>query len=318
MPVRLPGDFEVVKLRADMGVPGDANQFVRGFQQPAALTAEVRDVQAVVFRSGLAEGDQLLRPRVKRGGIDQRRGDAYRAFGHRVAHQLLHPLQLVGRGRTIGIADFVNAHRRGADKGRDIAGHASLNEVVQIFAQRGPLDAILDVSLLLAHLPLHCVIERPHGRAFPQNLERHALADVALRAAIFDEGPVGPTQHVDESRCHCETPGVKLRPAARAPQLADGRDGLPVDGNVAGHRRPAAAVVNRAVADEEVVISAHSTLPFIPALGVSCSRRPGVWPRGNVERVCSFVEFSMGTTPSHDKREIEKGKSGLACPLDTH
>ena len=178
----------------------------------------------------------------------------------------LHALQFRGRGRAIGIADFVDAHGSGADKGRDIAGDAALDEVVQVFGQRGPLDGILDVALLLAHLPLHRVGERPHGRAFAQDFERHALADVALRAAILEEGAVGPTQHVDEPRGDRETPGVQLRPAARAPQLADGRDGLPVDGEVAGHRRPAAAIVDHAVADEEVVFSAHSPSWFTRAV----------------------------------------------------
>src|SRR5438128_1108705 len=86
--------------------------------------------------------------RFTRWRVDEGRADAERAFGHRLAHELLHPLQLCRRGRAIGVADFMNPHRGGANERGDIAGNAALGQVIQVLAQRGPLDGELEVALL--------------------------------------------------------------------------------------------------------------------------------------------------------------------------
>ena len=257
VPVGLARDFKVIDLGADPGLAGDADQLVCRFQQTAALAAEVRDVEAVVFGGHLAEGNQLVCLRVAGWGVNQGRGHAQRAFGHGLAHQLFHALQLIWRRRPVGVADLVDAHRGGTDERGDVAGDAPPDKVLQVFVERGPLDVILDVALLLLQLTFHGLGERPHGRAFAHDLERHALPDVALRTAILDERAVGPAQHVDETGGDRHPPRLQLRPAPRIGQRADGSNALPGDGEVAPKGRPAATVVDRAVPNDDVVLEGH-------------------------------------------------------------
>ena len=254
VPVRLAGGFQVIKLGGNCCFAGNRDQLVRRLQQARSFAADVRDVHAAVFGGDFRQRDQLFCFRVKGRRVDQRGTDAERSFLHGPAHQHLHPLQFFGCRRTVGVTDFVNPHGGGADERGDIAGNTVLNEEIEIFAERRPSDFEFDVALLFSHLFFHRVAERAHRFAFTHDLERDALADIALGTAILDERFVRPTEHVDETGRNRETPGVDFSFAARVRQFADGRDGIPADRHSAGERRRAAAVVNRPVADDEVVV----------------------------------------------------------------
>ena len=102
-------------------------------------------------------------------------------------------------------------------------------------------------------LLLHRVVQRAHRLALADHLERDALADVALGAAVVDERLVGPAQHVDEAGRDGQARGVDLRGAAAGAHVADRRDAVAVDRDVADDRRRAGAVVDRAAADDDVV-----------------------------------------------------------------
>ena len=74
------------------------------------------------------------------------------------------------------------------------------SRLLEKFAERRPgrrryLRSPCAVDLLF----LHPGVERPHRPAFAEHLERDALADVALRAAIDEQRLVGPAEHVDEA-----------------------------------------------------------------------------------------------------------------------
>ena len=210
VPIRLPRGFEMVKLGTYFSFTGYANEFVRRFQQAVALAANVRDVQAVVFSRYLAQRNQFIGPGVEGGRVNKRGADAEGALFHRLAHKLLHALQFFRRRRAIGITDFVHTHGRRAHERCDIAGDAAPDEVIEIFTERSPGDIEFDVSLLLAHLLFHLLIERPHRFALAENLEGDALANVTLRAAIFDERLGGPAQHIDEARRDGQAGGINF------------------------------------------------------------------------------------------------------------
>src|SRR5437867_2023123 len=165
--------------------------------------------------------------------------------------------QFAGCRRTIDVANFVDAHRRRADEGRDVAGHAALNQIIEILAERRPVDLVFDIGLAFDHLLLHRLVERPHGFAFTHDFERHALANVALRTAILNERFGRPTQHVDEARRDGEAFGVNFGFAAGTRQLAYGRDAVAIDRDVADRRRVPAAVVDRAIPDNYLVVCAQ-------------------------------------------------------------
>ncbi len=213
----------------------------------------MRDVDAAILRCDFAQLDQFLGLRVECGGVDQRGGHAQCAFRHCLPHERLHALEFSRGRRPVLIAEFMDAHRGGAHEGGHIRGNAALLEVVQIFAERGPAHFIANVALLLEYLLLHLLVERAFGPPLAENLQRHPLADVTLRTAILQQADCGPTQHVDEAGCHRQAAGINFLRSDRVPDPADCGNGIGIDGDVAGIRLCTAAVVNHAIADDEIV-----------------------------------------------------------------
>ena len=79
------------------------------------------------------------------------------------------------------------------------------------------------------------------------------MANVALRSAVLDQRLVGVTNHIDEARCDRQPFDVDFPRALGVREVSDRRDGVALDGNVTDVRRLAASVVDRAVAEDEVV-----------------------------------------------------------------
>ena len=121
-------------------------------------------------------------------------------------------------------------------------------------------------------LLLHGVVQRSHRPAFAEHLERDALPDVALAAAVDDQRLVGPAQHVDEAGRDGHAGGVDLESSAGTTDVADCDDAVVLDRDVADERRAARAVVDRAAADHDVVAW---SLPYggtanLPSAGNRC------------------------------------------------
>ncbi len=87
----------------------------------------------------------------------------------------------------------------------------------------------------------------------PHDLQGDALADVALRPPILDEGLVRPAQHVHEARRHGQAGDVQLARPGRPVEVADGGDPVPRHGDVGDEGLAAAAVVDGAAAEDHVV-----------------------------------------------------------------
>ena len=115
---------------------------------------------------------------------------------------------------------------------------------IETFGERVPGDVVVDIHLLLLVLGAHRVVHRPHGFAFAENLERHSLPDVALRAAVGEESGFA-AHHVDEARCDHLAVNIQVGLSARVSQVADQRDRVAVDRHPAGHARRAAAIADR-------------------------------------------------------------------------
>ena len=122
-------------------------------------------------------------------------------------------------------------------------------------AEGRPFHRVFDIALAFDHLLFHRLVERPHRFAFAHDFERHALANIALRTAILHERFSRPTQHIDEAGRDVEAFGVDFRFASGVVQLTDRRDAVAIDCDVTNHGRVATAVVNRAVADNDVELS---------------------------------------------------------------
>lgn len=168
-------------------------------------------------------------------------------------HQRLHPLELFGGRRTIVVANFMNPHGCRADKRRDVCRDTFLLELFEIFAKRGPGDRVAQITLLVDLFTLHSLGERPHRRPFAEHLERDALPDVALGFGIDEERLVRPTEHVDEARRDRESGGIDVQTRRCILECADRGDPVALDPDRQLTRRAAAAVVDEAVTDEDVV-----------------------------------------------------------------
>ena len=169
-------------------------------------------------RATSAELDQLFRGGEERRRVDQRRADAERAGLHLLADQAAHTLELVGRRRAVVVADDVR--RAGSSRRRTTrrsARRPCRSQVRQVLGQRRPRDRRTSRSpwSRRVHPLLHRVAQRAHRLAFAEDLQGHALLDVALRPPVGEHDSVYEWQHVDEARRHGQPAGIDLRPRPR-------------------------------------------------------------------------------------------------------
>ena len=97
---------------------------------------------------------------------------------------------------------------------------------------------------------------QPHRRraeaALADDLGGHALADLAVGAAVHQQRGVAVGVHVDEAWRHGEAARVDRLRGAGAAQVADGFDALAAHADIAGEGRCAAAVDELAASDQDV------------------------------------------------------------------
>jgi hypothetical protein len=252
VPVRAARDLEVVDLPADARAAHDREELVQRLEQRVALAPEVSDVHP----GRLCERDQLVRLRVERRCVDQRGSEADSAFAHRFGDELLHARELRLRRRPISGAELVLAHRCGPDERRNVRRHAAALEVLEVLAEGRPLDGMAEQRLRL-DLLLHRVGERAHREALAHHLERYALADIALRAAVLEQRLRRPAEHVDEPRRDGEAGRVKLVVPAPVGEIAECGDRVAADREVGFDGCSAAAVVDGAPANDEISRMRH-------------------------------------------------------------
>ena len=139
------------------------------------------------------------------------------------------------------------------DERGDVHRHALLLEQRQVLAERRPFDRVLDVALLGEQLLLHRRRERAHGEALAHDLQRHALAQLALSAAVDEQRLGRPRQHVDEAGRHGLARRVDLAPRAARRLRTHVGDAVTLDRDLARVARAAGSVVDRAATDQEIV-----------------------------------------------------------------
>ncbi len=109
------------------------------------------------------------------------------------------------------------------DKGRDVHGWLGLLQPFKVVAKAAPVqrDANLDMSDQMAG-----IAQRTHRRgaeaALTDDLRGHALADLAVGAAIDQQREVGMGVNVDESRRHRQARGVQALLGRCLAQVANG------------------------------------------------------------------------------------------------
>ena len=116
-------------------------------------------------------------------------------------------------------------------------------------------------------------VQRAHRPAFAEHFERHALADIALRAAIVQERDRGPGEHVDEARRHGQTAARRYRDwlaqCRRSPTAATRS---PEMRHVADAWSGAGAIIDRAAPQNDVEL--RSDLRCVGGRLLPQTRRP--------------------------------------------
>ena len=96
--------------------------------------------------------------------------------------------------------------------------------------------------------------QRAERFAFAENLQRHTLANVGLRAPIDVQRVRSPRQHVDEAGRHCHAGRIDVPSGVCLGQIPDRRDALAAHADIGLDRLLAAAIVDRSVAHDDVVL----------------------------------------------------------------
>ena len=232
---------------------GDLQELVDRLLQAIALVADVGDVAAATFACGARQGLELRGLGEVRRRVDERAADPERALAHRLAHEILHARELRAARIAIGLSELVDAHRGGADERGDVWRNAAALQRLQVTTERGPVDVVGVVALLLAHLVLHRLVERPARFTLAEDLQGHALLDVAHPPSVDDQRLGGPGQHVYEAGSDGLAGGIDLRGRARRGEIAERHDPVGADADVGPSPRTPTAVVDHAVPDQDVV-----------------------------------------------------------------
>src|SRR5205807_110153 len=96
-------------------------------------------------------------------------------------------------------------------------------------------------------------LERPGRLSFAKDFGRHALTNFALGVAVFQEDVVGMRMHVDEAGSNDQSLGVDLAASRARRHPADSDNVIAANCGVAAEPRVAAAIHDRAVANQQVV-----------------------------------------------------------------
>ena len=231
-PVLLGAHLQMVDMDGDVRLPSYLEGLLQLLHDVEALAAQMHAVVAAVLPHHPGHGDHLIR--VLRPFGVPRGGEPQRTLFHGLGHVAVHALLLLRAGRT-----FPEAHHHALDllrrhAGSHVHGDAAGRKPLEVLAERAPvrLDAV--PVAVLGHILLeHRPHQRRHGLAFADDVEGHALADLALTVAVRDQRLVAVGVHVDVSRRHHLAPDVDgMGPRARV-QPAHGRDPAVLDGQVA-------------------------------------------------------------------------------------
>ncbi len=253
-PIDLARDFQVIDLRGSARSFRDIDRFLHRLDNAIAFAAHMGDVHSAAKRRFTRQRDQFRRFGIGVRVVNQRRGHAQRALLHRLADQSAHLRKLRRRRLHIIFAQHIDAHRARADERRDVGCNALALQLLEIFAERGPVDVVVKVALVALHVCFHGRRQRPHG-ILAHDLERHALRDVAERTLIHEQRFLRMCEHIDEPGRYRLAVRIDLR-AARARRVrADIRDPILSIATSPMEGRLARTVIDQAIANDGIVLN---------------------------------------------------------------
>ena len=143
------------------------------------------------------------------GGMASMRGQAEGAVLHRlVSTSAFICLELLGRGPGVRVAHDALPDVVQADVGGDV--DRSCPPFRASRSSRPASSSSTSLPRTVARWALQFALVRPGRVAFAEHLRRHALADLALGVAVFEQDVIGVRVHVDEAGRDDQALGVDL------------------------------------------------------------------------------------------------------------
>ena len=247
------GAFMVRDHHRDVGLAADAESLRQRVGDVRRLVAHMGGVQPGMVVQRLAEFDHLLgRGRLRRR-IEQAGRKADGAGFQGFFQFLPHLLDFTGRRSAGQVSDGTNPQR----------GMADLRQ--HVHRRRGVVQR-LQIAGKIAVEAFRCVADQvQRRRRAAVDLQRrqadpaiagdhggHTLADLVLHRRVRQHRPVVMGVHIDEAGGNRLALRVNLAAAAHAAQRAECHDAVVADGDVADEGRPAGAVDQAGVADDDI------------------------------------------------------------------
>gem|GEM_PF-4711728 len=225
----------------------------------------MRDVDPVVLARDFGEFDNLIRFGKARRDVLKGCGKTERALFHRHRDQRFHLLHLIRRRLTVVITDDVLANLRGADKGAEINAGTLPLKSLEVFVESAPVHFQIEVAIEIFLFLENAIVDRRDRFTLAGDFSGDALHHFAHRARIDQQKLFGLAQHVDKARRddlparidHAFGPGVSQTSVARYT-----RNSIAIDGDIRAKGRPAAAIDNSAVTNNDVVRKLVRAVPL--------------------------------------------------------
>ena len=249
-----PADLQVIDLGGSARPFRDIDGFLHRLDDAIALAAHMRDVHSAAQRRFTRQCNQFRRFGISVRVVDQRRGHPQRTLLHRLPDQSPHLRKLRRRRLHIIFSQHIDAHGAGTHECGHIGCDTLALQLLEILAERGPVDVVMQVALLAFHFFFHDRRQRPHG-ILAHDLERHTLRDVAERSLVHEQRFLRMSQHIDEPGRDRLAVRIDFRAADARRVRADIADPIFVDRNIPDIGRLARTIIDEALSNDGIVLN---------------------------------------------------------------
>src|SRR5205085_3452905 len=167
-------------------------------------------------------------------------------------HQLLHLVELRGRGLDVVIAEHHAPNRGSANIIGDVDADALLLQARKILAEGLPARLNAEKLKLFFARTANEVVHGRDGFAFAGNLGGDALIDFRRQARVDENRQLGLAKHVDKAGSDHLAASVKGAPTGSGGEVADGRDFSASNANVTREPGGACAIDDSAMGNDDV------------------------------------------------------------------
>ncbi|MEZ5417726.1 MAG: hypothetical protein R2708_10315 [Vicinamibacterales bacterium] len=243
-PERQAADLEVEDVHRDLRLGRHADGVVELARLLVALAAGVRRVVAAVAGHGARHLQHLLR--VLGAAALEARHQSPGALLHRPGDEAHHVAALGRRGLGAVVAHHHAPHLLRRDVRDGVHRDALALETVEVLRERPPVGRRAVGPGFLE------MVARRRARALAGDVERHALAHLALGGAVGQQRHLRVRMEIDEAGRHHQARGFDGAPRGLSGQRPDGGDAIAADADIGAHGGRPGAVEHLPAHDQHI------------------------------------------------------------------